>query len=248
MDKHVLHSVLETLNAGDTCDLAFTDPYAALSGSYRILVSKVGRGRGGSRVIEVASLDNPKDTFGALEIDGVERLLGTGTSQFIRSITIGGVTHGDEEGAEPSSGGSRKAAPKAKRPGSTRSAASDEAVQTRRVLATEMNRKEPQVKGTPTKRQSKISATKAAAAAAIGAKVAASLGNILADNPNTVFKLTGRGAASPITGEWRVTSFTKEDGVLVMQCVGHSDPTKTMTFDSSTDGTSLVNAEVLFVD
>jgi len=102
MDKHILHSVLETLTAGNNITINFNEPFEELSGDYMITASKVGRGRGGSRVIWIAPVSNPDDEFGALEIDGKEKALGTGTSEYINTIVFDGKTFGMESPIETS--------------------------------------------------------------------------------------------------------------------------------------------------
>jgi hypothetical protein len=111
MDKHILYSVLESLTAGMTATINFHEPFVALSGDYTIVASKVGRGRGGSRVIEIAPVSNPTDSFAALEIDGKEKALGTGTSEYINTIIVDGKTYGMEDAME-----SRRTPTRAKRP------------------------------------------------------------------------------------------------------------------------------------
>jgi hypothetical protein len=216
MDKNILHSVLETINAGQTINIAFNEPFCALTGDYNVLASKVGRGRGGSRVIEIQSVSNPETTFGALEVDGKQRALGTGTSEYISTMTVNGKVHGLEDPAESN----RTPKPRAIRSDGTATA--------------------------PVARTSKREA-KASASTAIGEKVATALGDVLANNPDSVFRLTGRGVNSPLTGEWRVTSFVHENKILRMECVDNNNSERNLSFDSSVDGPNLKDAEVLFV-
>lgn len=97
MDKQILHSVLETLTAGNNVTINFNEPFTNLSGDYTVVTSKTGRGRGGSRVIEIAPIGNPTASFGALAIEGKEKALGTGTSEYINTIVSNGETFGLEE-------------------------------------------------------------------------------------------------------------------------------------------------------
>jgi hypothetical protein len=209
MDKNILHSVLETLNAGQPINIAFNEPFCSLTGEYTVLVSKVGRGRGGSRVIEIQSTANPATTFGALEIEGKQRALGTGTSSYISTITVDGKLHGLEDSAETN----RSPKPRAIRADGTAAPTPN----------------------TPAKN-------------AINEKVATALGDVLTNNPNSMFRLTGRGANSHLTGEWRVTSFTFENKVLRMECVDNNNPERTLSFDSSAEGSNLKDAEVIYVN
>lgn len=213
MDKHILHSVLETLTIGGNISVAFNEPFTELSGDYIVLQSKTGRGRGGSRVIELQSVLDAEDTFGALDVGGKERLLGTGTSEYISTLTVDGKVHGLEDPFENTT-----KAPKVKR-------APDAPRQT--------------------KREGKATA-KVAASASVGRKVAGALGSVLANNANSSFKLTGRQPGSPITGEWRVVSFTHENEVLCMECVDISNAERTLSFDSSVHGVNVKDAEVMF--
>jgi len=101
MDKHILHSVLETLTVGQIVNLGFNEPFSSLTGDYKVLVSKVGRGRNGSRVIEIAPISNPMNILSAIEVNGRTKLLGSATSELINSITVNGKVH-DAEPAEES--------------------------------------------------------------------------------------------------------------------------------------------------
>lgn len=208
MDKLILHSVLETVTAGQTININFNEPFAELTGDYLVLQSKTGRGRGGSRILEVRSVDDSSRVISTLQIDGKEKSLGTSTSEYFVTLTVEGKVHGLEAPAD-----------------STRS------VKARTVA---------------TKRETKV-VEKTNQKSLISQKVASALGTVLADNPKTVFKLTGRGPGSNITGEWQVQSFTHEDNVLRMECVDTQNSERTLSFDSSVDGENLKDAEVVFV-
>ena len=181
MDKNILHSVLETVVANQTINICFAEPYAELTGDYLVLQSKTGRGRGGSRILEVQSVTDSNRVISTLQIDGKEKSLGTGTSDLIMSLTVDGKVHGLEAPTES--------------PRKVRAANSE--TQTEKAVKPHMVKRESS--------QSSVST-----AVLIGTKVATALGNVLADNPKTVFKLTGRNAGSNITGEWQVKSFTHE--------------------------------------
>ena len=208
MDKLILHSVLETVTAGQTININFNEPFAELTGDYLVLQSKTGRGRGGSRILEVRSVADSSRVISTLQIDGKDKALGTGTSEYIVTLTVDGKVHGLEAPAD-----------------ATR------AVKTR-TMATKRETNAARVSSTN---------------ATVCEKVANALGNVLADNPNTIFRLTGRVANSPMTGEWRVTSHTFENKVLRMECVDSSNSERTLSFDSSVDGPNLKDAEVVFV-
>ena len=237
MDKQILHSVLETVTAGMVIGVAFHEPFAELSGDYTVLQSKTGRGRGGSRVLELASVANPEDTFGALEIDGKQKALGTGTSEIFASLTVDGKVHGLEDPAETVRKAPRvKRAPKADAPA---------AVAVEAAPAAEAAETEAPAAPTPRKRAPK--APKAQSTVNVGAKIAKILGGVLTDNPNTNFKLTGKNSAPHITGDWKVLSFTLDTDSLKMECVDLSNAERTLSFDSSVDGENVKDAEVLFV-
>ena len=215
MDKNILHSVLETVTAGQTINIVFNQPFTELTGDYLVLQSKTGRGRGGSRVLEIRSVTNPERSFGALEVDGKEKTLGTGTSDCFSTVTVNGKVHGLEDPAEAT----RK----------PRTARSDGSTATPRKPAS----------STPVARST---------SSTVGQKVATALGDVLQQNPSTVFKLTGKSTGSHLTGEWRVTSFTRENGVLQMECVDVTNSERTLSFNSSVDGVNLKDAEVFYVE
>ena len=211
MDKLILHSVLETVVTGQTININFNEPFTELTGDYLVLQSKTGRGRGGSRVLEVRSVADSARVISTLQIDGKDKALGTGTSEYIVTLTVDGKVHGLEAPAD-----------------ATRATKVRQAVEKRT--------------GTVSRSASNVNMN-----LLVSEKVANALGNVLADNPSTVFRLTGRAANSPMTGEWRVTSHTFENKVLRMECVDTDNSERTLSFDSSVDGPNLKDAEVVFV-
>jgi len=217
MDKHILHSVLESLTVGQALTINFTEQFADLTGDYTVLVSKVGRGRGGSRVIEIASVANPSETFGALNVDGKDKLLGTGTSGFISTIVIGDKTYGLEDPIETSR----------KTPNVKAGRVSPEGGQlTKRVI----------------KQRAVLKSNTSQAS-----RVAKALSEVLATNPVTTFNLVATTKTAPFHGEWTVSSYTYEEDVLKMSLVGLNDPDRKFEFDSSLHGTGIKDAQVISV-
>lgn len=217
MDKHILHSVLESLTVGQALTINFTEQFADLTGDYTVLVSKVGRGRGGSRVIEIASVANPSETFGALNVDGKDKLLGTGTSEFIGTIVIGDKTYGLEDPIETA-----RKSPNVKAGRST----SEGGTATKRVV----------------KQRAVLKSSTAQAS-----RVAKALSEVLATNPVTTFNLVATTKTAPFHGEWTVSSYTYEEDVLKMSLVGLNDPDRKFEFDSSLHGTGIKDAQVISV-
>jgi hypothetical protein len=217
MDKHILHSVLESLTVGQALTINFTEQFADLTGDYTVLVSKVGRGRGGSRVIEIASVANPSETFGALNVDGKDKLLGTGTSEFIGTIVIGDKTYGLEDPIETA-----RKTPNVKAGRST----SEGGAATKRVV----------------KQRAVLKSSTAQAS-----RVAKALSEVLATNPVTTFNLVATTKTAPFHGEWTVSSYTYEEDVLKMSLVGLNDPDRKFEFDSSLHGTGIKDAQVVSV-
>jgi hypothetical protein len=217
MDKHILHSVLESLTVGQALTINFTEQFADLTGDYTVLVSKVGRGRGGSRVIEIASVANPSETFGALNVDGKDKLLGTGTSEFIGTIVIGDKTYGLEDPIETA-----RKTPNVKAGRST----SEGGTATKRVV----------------KQRAVLKSSTAQAS-----RVAKALSEVLATNPVTTFNLVATTKTAPFHGEWTVSSYTYEEDVLKMSLVGLNDPDRKFEFDSSLHGTGIKDAQVVSV-
>lgn len=102
MDKNILHSVLETLTVGQEISITFNQPFAAMTGDYIVTQSKTGRGRGGSRVIEIKSAADPTVIHSTLNIDGKDKAIGTGTSEYIASMAVNGTTYNTEQTVEKS--------------------------------------------------------------------------------------------------------------------------------------------------
>lgn len=218
MDKHILHSVLESLTAGMIATINFNEPFAALSGNYTIVASKVGRGRGGSRVIEIAPVSNPEDSFAALEVDGKQRALGTGTSEYISTMIIDGKTFGLEDPME-----ANRSTTRTKRP-------SGETVTVTR-----------------TKREN-ATTTRSSASTAQSQRVANVMGGILNENPATNFKIIAKDRTSAMNGEWRVDSFSYGDNALSMKLINIDDAARMFEFDSNMHGADIRDIQVIGIE
>lgn len=218
MEKHILYSVLESLTAGSTATINFNEPFAALSGDYTIVASKVGRGRGGSRVIEIAPVSNPDDSFAALEIDGKQRALGTGTSEYISTMIIDGKTFGLEDPME-----ANRSTTRTKRP-------SGETV------------------AMPRTKRDNATTSRSSASMAQSQRVANVMGGILRDNPATNFKIIAKDRTSAMNGEWRVDSFNYADNSLSMKLVSIDNVTQMFEFDSNTHGADIRDIQVIGIE
>lgn len=89
MDKATLKDVLAKVNPGDSIDVSFAGAKAPLSGTYKVLSSKVGRGKCGSRI---ASLESMTD-HSVISI-------GTPTNNELVNITYNGTKYGFSTAAE----------------------------------------------------------------------------------------------------------------------------------------------------
>jgi len=224
MDKHILHSVLETLTAGMTATINFNEPFSDLSGDYTIITSKVGRGRGGSRVMEIAPVGNLEDAFGALEIDGKEKALGTGTSEYIATMVIDGKTFGMEDPIETS----RKSGVRRPRNPDGLDGATPAPVTARQREAG---------------KRARVSSDIAQAQ-----RVAKALGEILTENPVTNFKLVAKDRNSPMNGEWKVASFEYGNSNIAMHLVDLDNPERKFEFDSTVHGVDVRDVQVIGIE
>lgn len=86
MEKNTLKDVLSKVNPGDTITVEFAGLKTALTGDYRVLSSKVGRGKCGSRI---ATLESP------LRLGEVVSI-GTPSNTEIVSVTYNGEKFGGE--------------------------------------------------------------------------------------------------------------------------------------------------------
>jgi hypothetical protein len=75
MDKQDLKKVLEDITSGDIIDVAFNGNKSVLNGKYKVLTSKVGKGKGGSRIASLESMTDhsivsigTKENFAILNI------------------------------------------------------------------------------------------------------------------------------------------------------------------------------------
>lgn len=227
MDKAILHSVLETTAIeGTEVSIKFTQGFDQYSGRYRIDVNKVGRGRGGSRVIEATNLETGATL---VSLPGTrnsgntgERLLGTAVSEYIESITVGDAVY--DEGNKPQNPSRRRAAP-----------AADSTPATDATPATEP------VKRTRTPRGPKSTTTKGNP----GKRVASILGPMCQENPGIRLRLVTK--TGDFTGEWRVESYVYENDKLVMELRGLNND-NTFTFDTDLHGAQLTDADLIEVE
>lgn len=237
MDKAILHSVLESSAlVGTEVDIKFTSGFDQYSGHYRIDVNKMGRGRGGSRVIEATNLN----TGAVLQVlpgtrnssNTGERLLGTAVSEYIESFTVGGITY--DEGKTESATGTRRR--KNARPETATTA-------TTPTEATPPTPKQPKQKR-ETKRQATTSA-RASRTIEIGKKVASILGPLCQENPGLKLKLATK--TGDFTGEWSVAEFTYENDRLLMTLHGLMNK-NVFQFDTAVHAEQLTDASMIEVD
>lgn len=96
MDKTILKDVLSKINPGDSIEVTFAGAKAPLSGTYKVLSSKVGRGKCGSRI---ASLESMTD-HSVISV-------GTPTNEELVNITYNGTKYGFASATEAISGTKR---------------------------------------------------------------------------------------------------------------------------------------------
>lgn len=90
MDKKVLKSVITNLKPGDTLDVNLLGERASLSGNYTVVKKKIGRGKGGSLVLELANSLTPECSL----------VIGTPQSNEILNVVVAGECHGYRTEAE----------------------------------------------------------------------------------------------------------------------------------------------------
>ena len=78
MDKTVLKTAINSLTTGQTINLTFLGPKSHLTGDWTVLKVKTGKGKGGSRLMELVNSDKTTLTTGTPE------------SQFILNMTVDG--------------------------------------------------------------------------------------------------------------------------------------------------------------
>lgn len=79
MDKNQLRSVFSSLTAGQSLEINFGGPRAHLSGTYRVERTRTGRGKGGSRLVDMVR-----------DSDGLALTTGTPDSNSIVNLVVGG--------------------------------------------------------------------------------------------------------------------------------------------------------------
>ena len=92
MEKKLLKSVLASVQVGQEINVTFRDEQKALSGNFRVLARKTGRGKGGSLLAELQ----------ALSAEDVRMTIGTPCNDKILNITVDGKNYGHaNESDEP---------------------------------------------------------------------------------------------------------------------------------------------------
>lgn len=89
MDKAILKDVLSKVNPGDLIEVAFAGEKAALSGQFKVLSSKVGRGKCGSRIASLEAMT-----------DHTVLSIGTPTNHELVNVTYNGTKYGFATSAE----------------------------------------------------------------------------------------------------------------------------------------------------
>jgi hypothetical protein len=96
MDKATLKDVLSQVNPGDTIEVAFAGSKTPLSGNFKVLSSKIGRGKCGSRIASLEAMtDNSVIT------------IGTPTNTELVSVTYNGTKYGFNTSVEAAPGAKR---------------------------------------------------------------------------------------------------------------------------------------------
>lgn len=225
MDKYILHSLLQDKVAkGSTVDIKFREPFAAHSGKYLVDESKTGRGRGGSRVIELQAVDSGL-RLTSFTIDGKDKLIGTAVSEYFESITIDGTIHADLADCKVSKkNDDDRRASKVIRNSSTRSLAAELAPRHALVGKAAAN---------PSKQT--IAANRARRGLATPAeKLADSLREPLAAGQSTVIRLQAFSANSHMNGDWVVNEYRFTDNEkLIMELTDIDNPTRSFTFNAA---------------
>lgn len=229
MDKYILHSLLQDKVAkGSIVNIKFCEPFASYSGKYLVNESKTGRGRGGSRVIELQAVDSGL-RLTTFYVDGKDKLIGTAVSEYFDSIEIDSVTYADITGHDNKRTASgqaddTKAGQKATR-GSTIRSLATELAPVRALVGKSAT--------SPGKRT--IAANRARRGLATPAeKLADSLKDPLATGSATVIRLQAFSANSHMNGDWVVNEYRFTDNEkLIMELTDIDNPTRTFTFNAA---------------
>lgn len=92
MEKQKLKLVLEAVNSGDLIDVTFAGEKTVLSGNFKVLTSKMGRGKCGSRIVSLESMtDHSVVSIGTKENDAIVNITHNGVKHGFESMTEGNV-------------------------------------------------------------------------------------------------------------------------------------------------------------
>ena len=98
MQKSILKTALQN-SEGKTMEFTFRAPVETLTGSYKILSVKTGRGKGGSLVVTAKNLTTDTDLSTVLVEDKTMNF-GTSMSEWIVNCSADGVLHGPNSAEE----------------------------------------------------------------------------------------------------------------------------------------------------
>lgn len=92
MEKQLLKQVLESINSGDLIEITFAGDRTVLTGTYKVLTSKIGRGKCGSRIASLESMtDHSIVSVGTKENDAIVNITHNGVRHGFDSMTEGNV-------------------------------------------------------------------------------------------------------------------------------------------------------------
>lgn len=94
MDKQILKNILEKVQVGAELEVNFLFDFSGLSGKYKVLESKLGRGQGGSRIVKLQNLET-NETLESITIGDKAKFIGTPISEYILNVSVNGEVHGD---------------------------------------------------------------------------------------------------------------------------------------------------------
>jgi hypothetical protein len=101
MNKGILKILFSRTVVGEELVVNFIPQYKQYSGKYKITLSKVGRGKSGSRVVELQHLETGEKLTRMTIPGGEQRDFGTAVSDIILNVTHNGVMYGDTDTTTP---------------------------------------------------------------------------------------------------------------------------------------------------
>jgi len=251
MDKQIFRTAVDNANVGSTLTLGFVSGHEHLNGDYEVIVSKIGRGRNGSRVLEVKNLQSG-ETLTGLEDGDKFRLFGSGCSDFVVSLAVNGVRVEDAEvpvvsAPRPRVQNSPGVYPYTPHLGIAGPSSNPTRLSPGMAAVVIARAEETGMAASPKNAPFRAKQKKLEAETVLREQLAGALKDVLEADPRAQFRIRMKQADSSLNGEFRVRSYLveEENGSVTMELVSLENPEQVQSFNTNEYGTEVRAVDVI---